>query len=400
MEENASVSQIRNEVYQPEISAGLVILLAFTSAVIAAGSYLIQPILPIIGQTLALKEWTGVAVSLGQIGFCFGLIFIVPLGDIIENRLLILTLLIGSIIAFVVSAITTNFIFFLIACFSIGVMSTTVQILIPLAAFWAPPQKHGQIIGIITSGLLIGMLLSRPLSSFFTYFFGWRSLYLTVSLLILFITMLLFYFLPQRQPSSLCTSYGNLLSSLGTILKNTPRLRILAICQTFLFCAFSLFWTTVPFELSHSYGLNQLNIGLFTLIGVGGALSSFFAGRIKSHLNSFKILATVIVGISFLVMSGSTSLLLLIIAAFAIDAAVQLNHLLTQRAIIAISPEKASRLNGLYVASFFIGGSCGSAIAIPLFQNFGWSTVALIGFILAMAALIFNMIILLRKNHS
>lgn len=386
-----------DEIKMPGISFGVLFLLTFTIALLSAGSYLIQPILPVIGQALALKEWTGLTVSLGQIGFCFGLIFIAPLGDLIENRKLILSLLFGSMIAFAVSAITTSPVFFLVACFLIGAMSTTVQILIPFAAFCATREKQGQIIGLLTSGLLMGILLSRPLSSVVTYYLGWRALYSIISILILLISMLLFYFLPKRQPLSECKSYGNLLASLGTILKNTPKLRVLAICQTFLFCAFSLFWASVPFELAHFYGFNQLDIGLFALIGVGGAVSSLFAGKIRVHLSFFRVLAAVIAGASFLAM-GSTNLMLLFVAAFAMDAAVQLSHLLTQRLIIAISPEKATRFNALYVATFFIGGSIGSAIAIPLYLNFGWRVIASIGFTLAMATLTFNMIYFLRKQ--
>lgn len=371
------------------ITSGLVFLLALTCSLIAAGSYLVQPVLPIIGAELALGGLTGLAVTLTQIGFCLGLILIAPLGDLIENRSLVLFILACSTVSLACAGLAKTGFFFLIACFFIGITATTVQILIPMAAYLVDPEARGRVMGSITSGLLLGVMLARPISSLVTYAFGWRDMFFAVSACVLGVTFLLFNFLPKRHPQS-GHAYKEILTSLWTILKETPQLRALALCQAFLFSSFSLFWTAIPFELISDYGFNQRDIGLFALVGAGGAFSSFFAGRIKSNSRQLtaRVIAIVCVGTTFATISSSSSIWVLILAAILIDAAVQLNHVLTQRAVVAISPTKVSRLNGLYATTIFIGGSCGSALALPLFSNFGWSGVAMTGVGLAIASLL------------
>lgn len=392
MEETTSLPESRTVLVEPakvDMRSGMVFLLALTCSLIAAGSYLVQPILPIIGTELALGRWTGLAVTLTQVGFCLGLILIAPLGDLIENRALILFLLVGSVVALSFAGFATSASAFFIACFFIGVTSTTVQILIPMAAYLVSPESRGRVMGSITSGLLFGIMFSRPLSSFITYAFGWREMYVAVSVGVFSIAFLLFYFLPKRKPQSGPT-YQGILTSLWSILSETPQLRMLALCQACLFSAFSLFWTAVPFQLVAHYGFNQRDIGIFAFVGAGGALSSFFAGRIKdmSLQRVVRVLAIVLVGATFAAMGSNHSIWLLTFAAVIIDAAVQLNHVLTQRAVVSISPTKVSRLNSLYATTLFIGGSMGSAMAMPIFSQFGWSGVAMVGLFLSIGSLL------------
>ncbi len=370
-----------------QLTRGVVLLLALTCSFIAAGSYLAQPILPIIQTDLGLGNWSGLAVTLTQIGFCFGLILIAPLGDLLENRKLVLCLISGSVLALASVGFAPNTPCFLMACFCIGLAATTVQILIPMAAYLVVPEARGRVMGSITSGLLLGVMLARPLSSMLSYSFGWRTMYLTVSGAIAIVTLLLFYFLPSRQPQT-NQSYPAILGSLWSILKETPALRMLACCQASLFAAFSLFWTAVPFELVAHYGLNQWDVGLFALVGAGGALSSFGAGRIKNNSRQrlVRTLAITCTIALFMAIGSYPSLGVLIIAAIGIDAAVQFNHVLTQRAVVAISPTKVSRLNGLYAATLFVGGSIGSIMAIPLLSNGGWGSVAMGGLSLSIMA--------------
>jgi predicted MFS family arabinose efflux permease len=382
----------RTSALEPEktgSSSGLVFLLALTCSLIAAGSYLVQPILPLIGTELHLGGWSGLAVTLTQLGFCLGLILIAPLGDLIENRSLVLFILAGSTFSLTCAGLATGSVFFFAACFFIGLTATAVQIVIPMAAYLVDPETRGRVMGSITSGLLLGVMLSRPISSLVTYTFGWRAMFFAVSTCVLSINILLIYLLPQRKPQSGQT-YPAILSSLWTIMKETPRLRSLACCQAFLFSSFSLFWTAVPFELVSHYGLNQRDIGFFALVGAGGALSSFFAGRIQDNTKQLaaRLGAIVTVGVTFTLISSSSSLWILILSALLIDAAVQLNHVLTQRAVVAISPTKVGRLNSLYATTIFIGASCGSALALPLFAHFGWIGVSMTGVGLAIGALV------------
>jgi predicted MFS family arabinose efflux permease len=369
------------------LSSGLILLLATTCAMVAAGSYFSQPLLPVLGPEMGLGSSTGLIVSLTQIGFCAGLVLVAPLGDLIENRRLVLIMLSGSVAALTLAAFAKTGAMLLASSLLIGFSATSVQVLVPLAAQMARPQERGRVMGKVTSGLLFGALLARPIASSVTFHFGWRALFGGAALAVGAVALLLSRALPERRPQT-SARYGALLLSLWKLPAAHPLLMSRALTQAMLFGAFSLFWTAVPFELTQHYGLTQQGIALFAVAGAGGALSAIFAGRLADRGWAVPAsgIAILVVGVAFAVAGTGGSLWLLGAAAIVLDAGVQCNHVLSQKAVVSMAPAMGSRLNSLYVTTFIVGGAVGSSAAAPLVAS-GWRMVAGAGAVAAFVAL-------------
>eukprot|EP01034_Spumella_vulgaris_P043894 gene43894-54542_t len=264
----------------PGISSGMVLLLATATGLIVANLYYAQPLVGPISLATGLSPGAaGLIVTLTQIGYCLGMIFIVPLGDLQENRRLIVSCLAATSAALLVAASTSNAALFLAAALCIGLGSVAAQVVVPFAAHLAPPQMRGQIVGKVVSGLLMGIMLARPVSSLVTDALNWHAIFVLSAIGTALLALLLHRKLPKRQPVS-AMSYRALLGSLWQLLRTTPVLRRRAAYQACMFGAFSLFWTTVPLVLAAPYfGLSQTGIAIFALAGVAGAIVSPYAGR-------------------------------------------------------------------------------------------------------------------------
>jgi len=376
------------------VSAGLMLLLAAAAGLIAANIYYTQPLIGPISASLGLApSAAGLIVTVTQIGFGTGLLMIVPLGDIIENRRLVLTMLGALTVALTAAAFMTSAALFLVAAGCIGLCAVTVQILLPYAAHLAPEATRGRVVGNIMSGLMLGIMLARPVASFITDFFGWHAVFGTSALAMVGLAIVLRLAMPPRQPSG-AQSYGALLGSLGGLLLRTPVLQRRALYHAFLFGTFSLFWTTVPLLLSGVFHLSQSGIALFALAGVAGVVSAPIAGYVadRGHSRPATGLAMATVAISFGISrfgdTGSViSLGLLVASAILLDFGMTANLVLGQRAIFSLGPAVRSRLNGLYMAIFFCGGAIGSAVGGWAYAQGGWGLTAWIGLALPVAAL-------------
>lgn len=369
------------------LSGGLVFLLAATCAMVAAGSYFSQPLLPVLGPEMGLGSSAGLVVSLTQIGFCAGLVLVAPLGDLIENRRLVLTMLSGSVLALTLAAFARTGAMLLTSSVLIGFSATSVQVLVPLAAQMARPEERGRVMGKVTSGLLFGALLARPVASSVAFHFGWRALFGGAAIAVGIVALLLSRALPERKPPAKAR-YGELLLSLWKLPAAHPSLLPRAAAQALLFGCFSLFWTAVPFELTRHYGLTQEGIAVFAVAGAGGALSAIFAGRIadKGWAVPASGIAIVTVAAACMLARVTGSVWVLGLAAIALDAGVQCNHVLSQKAVVSMAPAMGSRLNSLYVTTFIIGGALGSSVAAPLIDR-GWQLVATGGALAALVSL-------------
>jgi predicted MFS family arabinose efflux permease len=370
-------------------------LFAIACGLIVANLYYGQPLVGPIAAELGLSPAAaGLLVTLTQIGYGLGLLFIVPLGDIVENRRLVLTLIISCALALLSAAMVRSAPVFLAAAAAIGFTSVTVQILVPWSAHMASEANRGRVVGNVMSGLLMGIMLARPVASFIASLWGWHAIYLLSAAVMAALAVLLLFILPSRRPEAKLP-YSKLLASLWWLARTQPVLQRRALDQACLFGAFSLFWTTVPLFLSSpAFGLSQRGIALFALAGVAGAIAAPISGRLadRGQSRAVSIVAMLMVAGGFLIslvaQDGSTlSLALLTIAAIVLDFGVTANLITGQRAIFALGAEYRSRLNGLYMASFFMGGAACSALGAWAYAHGGWMLACWAGLALPVVAL-------------
>jgi predicted MFS family arabinose efflux permease len=377
---------------QKPVSAGMTFLLATACGLTAANIYYAQPLISLIAPSVGLGETAAsLIVTITQLGYCAGLILLVPLGDLVENRALTIWTLFGAVVALLAAALAPTAAAFLTAALFIGLASVAAQMLVPIAAHLSPDATRGRTIGNVMSGLLIGIMLARPVSSLIAHSFGWRAVFLASALAIAILAFALGRLLPRRRPK-VDHGYFSLIASLWALLRDTPVLRRRAAYQALLFAGFSLYWTAVPLELAGpTFGLSQRGIALFALAGAGGALSAPVAGRIadRGWGRASTGLSMVVVAIAFLLarIGGEGSMLALLAAGVALDAGVQGNQVVSQRIIYALGEEARSRLNGLYIAMFFVGGAVGSSIASLAYALGGWERISWIGLAFPLAAL-------------
>ncbi len=375
----------------------IVLLLAASCALIVANIYYAQPLAGPISASLGLSpSAAGLIVTMTQIGYGAGLLLIVPLGDLVENRRLILGVVALVTVALVGAGLAPAAPLFLIAALFIGLGSVAVQILVPFAAHLAPEDHRGRVVGNVMSGLMLGIMLSRPVASFVTQVSSWHVVFFASACIMVLLSIVLYRALPLRRPVHRL-SYGGLLASMGHLVRTTPILRRRALYQACLFAAFSLFWTTTPLLLAGPlYRLSQAGIALFALAGVAGAVAAPIAGRVadRGWSRPASGVAMLLVGLSFglghLGAPGSPLALgSLVAAAILLDFGVTANLVLGQRAIFALGAEYRSRLNGLFMAFFFGGGALGSAIGGWAFAREGWVLTSWIGIALPALALLY-----------
>jgi predicted MFS family arabinose efflux permease len=338
----------------------------------------------------------GLIVTVTQLGYGAGLLLVVPLGDLVENRHLVVGITSLGALALLAAAFATHPLPFLIAGLCIGFGSVAVQILIPYAGHLAPPEIRGRVVGNVTTGLMIGVLLSRPASSFIAAASSWHAVYKVSACGMILLALVLHRMLPQRYPTARL-GYGQLLASMMHMARTNVVLRRRALYQAALFGVFSMFWTTTPLLLAGpAFHLTQRGIAMFALAGVAGAISAPLAGRVADRGWTRPATAAVMLltasgfALTRLVDFGSTlSMAVLVIAAIAIDFGVQANVVLGYRTLFAQGAESRSRLNGLYMTTFFLAGAAGSAIGGWAYANGGWAWVSWIGIALPLAALIY-----------
>ncbi|WP_407944526.1 MFS transporter [Paenibacillus xylanivorans] len=384
---------MQNEVKAKPVPSWLILLLAAACGLVAANLYYAQTVVGPISVTTGLSSAAaGLIVTLTQIGYVIGLLFIVPLSDIVENKRLVTFFLIILVVGLIAAAFSSHAVLFLTASLVIGISSVVAQILVPYATYLTSEEQRGRVVGNVMSGLLLGIMLARPVASFITSLLGWQAVFVFSAIIIVLLTLLLSRALPARQPQP-AMKYGQLILSLGTLLKTFPLLRRRALYQASLFGAFSLFWTTVPLQLANEYGMSQQGIAWFALAGVGGAIAAPIAGRwadkglTRILTGVAMIIAVASFGLAYLFQGHSTAtLILLVIVAITLDMAVSGNLVLGQRIIYSLS-EARGRVNGIFMSIFFVGGAIGSSLGSWSYAHGGWSLTTLIGLIMPLLAL-------------
>ncbi|WP_088344685.1 MFS transporter [Bacillus cereus] len=380
-----------------EISSGLIILLATACGIIVANLYYAQPLIGVISNEIGLSNSSaGLIVTLTQIGYVVGLLFLVPLGDIVENKKLILILLFSSAFALIYMVFVKSATLLLTASFFIGLGSVAAQVLVPLVSYLSSENVRGRVVGNVMSGLLLGIMLARPISSLVAGMWGWNAIFALSATVIIVLAFVLSKVLPTRKPKAK-TNYTTLLNSMWQLLRTTPILRRRAIYHACVFGAFSLFWTTVPLLLSSpAFHFSQTAIALYALVGITGAIAAPIGGRLADlgWTRPATGIALTVVIISLLLpliiqSSSPIGIAVLVIAAILLDMGVSANLVLSQRLIFSLSPEIRSRLNGLFMAIFFLGGAVGSFIGGWAYALGGWNLTLWIGIAFPTIALLY-----------
>ncbi|SON57067.1 MFS transporter, aromatic acid:H+ symporter (AAHS) family [Hartmannibacter diazotrophicus] len=379
------------------ISALASFVMAAACGLIAANLYYSQPLAGPIAESIGLPvEATGLIVTLGQIGYGVGLLLVVPLADLLENRRLILTMIGIVTLSLVAAGLSSSPGPFLAASLAIGMSSVAVQMIVPFAAHLAPEASRGRVVGNVMSGLMIGIMLARPAASFIARVSSWHVVFFVSAAAMIGLATVLARTLPDRHPETRL-SYARLLGSMGTLVRTHPVLRRRAGYQAFQFAAFSLFWTVTPLYLAGpAYGLTQAGIALFALAGVAGAIASPIAGRLADRDlgRPATAMGLLSVAVSFLIShfaeeGSALALGLLTFAAILLDFGVTTTLVIGQRAIYSLGAHLRARLNGIYMATFFTGGAIGSAVGAWAYATGGWMTASMLGLALPVLALVY-----------
>jgi predicted MFS family arabinose efflux permease len=386
-----------NNLTKQSVPVWITLLLAISCGLIVANVYYSQLLVGPISKTIGIPAHAaGLIVTLTQIGYGTGLLFLTPLGDIIENRRLVVITLLATSLALLTAGLARNAVLFLAASLFIGLGSVSTQILVPYAAHMSPDEIQGRTVGNVMSGLLLGIVLARPVSSVVSDLFGWPVIFGSSAVAMLILALVMALILPPRKPT-VNLQYIDLLRSMWHLLKTTPVLQRRAAYHACVFATFSVFWTTVPLLLSSNlFNFTQSQIALFALVGVSGAIAAPVAGRVadRGWIRPATWVVLIIVIISMLLpliinISSPFYLAALIATAVLLDIGVFANQVLGQRAILALGAEVRGRMNGLYMALFFAGGAVGSSVGGWAYASRGWATAILIGLMFTVIALLY-----------
>lgn len=364
--------------------------MAIACGMSVANGYYNQPLLAQIERSLDISvQQVGLMPMFTQIGIAIGVFLLVPLGDLVESRRLMMIMLCANAGALVAVALAPSLNWLIVSSLVMGITTVVPYLIPPFAAHLAAPQERGKVVGMITSGIFFGILLARTVSGFVGAAFGWRSMYAIASGLMIFLAIILLRFLPTSQPSSRM-SYPQLIRSLWELVTQQPLLRQAAIVQAMLFGTFNAFWTTLIFLLeSPSYHYGSQVAGLFGLIGVIGAMAAPLVGRLADRKGP-----RLAVGIAIAITLASWvvlwlfgyQLLGLIVGVILLDLGVQAGHVSNQALIYSLLPEARSRLNTVYVVLAFVGAAIGSSLAAYSWSVWQWQGVSILSLFMVFVA--------------
>jgi len=366
--------------------------MALTCGLVVANIYYNQPLLAAIGRTFGIADSQASLVATAtQVGYTLGMLLVVPLGDMLERKRLMLWLLAGAAGCLALAAEAPTFSVLAGASVLLGVCSAVPQLLLPMAAHLAPEADRGRIVGRIMSGLLIGILASRTVSGYVGAHLGWRMMFGIGAGIMVVLGGLLAWRLPQDRPT-FQGSYAALLGSLRDLVREQPQLRRAALVGGLLFASFSVFWTTLAFFLeSPAYRYGSDVAGFFGLVGACGALAAPLAGKAADTRGAdYAIRVGLLLALaSFGVLGlGGYHLVGLVLGVILLDVGVQAAHISNQTNVFSLVPEARSRLNTVYMTGYFTGGSVGSVLGGLAWVHGGWTGVCVLGSVFVALALL------------
>ena len=377
--------------HRPPAVRSMVTVLAVAAGVSVGNLYLLQPLLPSVARAFAASpRAVGVVSMLTQVGYGLGMFLFVPLGDVVERRRLMLVLLGLVVVALLGVSVAPDVPILAAASLAVGLTTVVPQLAVPLAAHVAPPEERGRAVGTVMGGLLIGILLARTVSGFLGAHLGWRAVYVVAAGLMLALAAALRALLP-RSPADARMPYPALLASLFTLAREEAVLREASVLGALGFAAFSVFWSTLAFFLEARYGLGPDAAGLFGILGAAGALSAPLLGRLADRVspraNAGGSLLVGLAGFVLFAVAGE-HLWGLVGGVLLLDVGVQGNHVSNLARVHARRGEARSRMNTVYMVTYFAGGALGTAVGTWAWTAYRWGGVCGAGSAFLGAALV------------
>ncbi|MEO6125037.1 MAG: MFS transporter [Ilumatobacteraceae bacterium] len=375
---------------QQPTSSGLerrmVLTLAASTGIAAANLYYAQPLLHTIAEKFGASVGSaGLIVTASQIGYATGLALLVPAGDLLDRKRLVPMLLIAAAVLLGVAAVAPTLGVLIGAMALVGLCVVVAQILVPLAAELASDGERGKVVGTVMTGLLLGILLARTVAGVVAGIAGWRSVFVLGAVMTAVLAVILRTQLPDERPRQ-AMRYGEIMRSMVQIARTQPELRRSALLGSLAFATFSVFWTTIAFLLSEQpFDYSDSAIGLLGLVGAAGALCATMAGRFadRGKANIGRVMAsTAITGSFGLLWLGRTSIVLIVVGVLVLDIGVQGVQVLNQSTVYELVPGARSRINGVYMTAYFVGGALGSAGGAFAYEQGGWRGVCGLGAVL------------------
>lgn len=368
----------------------VIFAMAAATGIAVASLYYNQPMLALIGQQFSGDWGLSWIPSATQLGYALGLFLLVPLGDLLERRRLITMQFAGLALALVIATVSPNAATLVAASLLVGLGATVAQQVVPLAAHLATPERQGAVVGVVMSGLLCGVLLSRTLAGLVATHVGWRAMFALAVPMALVTGVVMRLILPRSKTSSTSEMhYFALLGSMSSLWRDLPALRQAALTQASLFAAFSTFWTVLAFHLATPrFGLGADAAGLFGIFGAAGILAAPIAGRLADRIGPQRIVrfAATVALLSWLVLASWHSLAGLAVGVILLDFGMQGALISNQALVYQLKPEARSRLNTLFMGTMFLGGAFGSAAALAAWHAGGWRLVSVLGMGFGVAA--------------
>lgn len=368
----------------------------------AGANYYSQPLIHSIQQYFSVSQsQAALTVTFAQVSYALGLLFIVPMGDVVNKTKFIPLLMSLCAAGLFISAFSVNLPMLWVGTIMAGLFSVAAQVLIPLATMTVQPEKTGEVVGFLMSGLLVGILLSTSLAGLFSNLFHWKVIYIVSGILMLFLAFALKSRLPYVMKMKL--NYGQVFVSMGQLLKQEKRLVLRALTGGFAFAAVSILYSTIALLLSSAHQLPDLFIGMVTLVGIYGALSTQYIGKYadQGFTNQLTWMGCGLFILSWIFFYFGQLYLFSYILGFAlIQLALALVHTSNQSIIFRLRPDAKSRINAIYMTAYFTGGACGSALGIFAWNHGGWTMTCFAGIGLVLACMIFSLLDLLLTRKS
>lgn len=370
-------------------------VMTVTTGLVVANMYYNQPLLGDIANTYHISSGKAGQVSMiTQIGYAVGMLLIAPLADMYKRKKLMLYNFWLVIAALVAAGAAPNIHILMIASFFIGAFSLIPQLLVAMTAHLAHPAERGKKIGVVMTGLLTGILLSRTVSGFIGAHYGWRAVFYIAAGIMVVMWLIMIFTIPEVEPDYK-GNYKSLMISLYHLVKNEPALRIASARGALCFACFSAFWTTLTFLLKQNFNEGSDIAGLFGLVGAFGAIAAGFMGRLSDRTDAFKLTAFTIflILVSYIIFIVSAySIPGLVVGVILLDVGMQATHISNQSLIYALNPDARNRINTIYMVSYFCGGAIGAYFASHVWNTWQWNGVCAIGIISSIIALVVHLV--------
>ncbi|MGW1743557.1 MFS transporter [Nocardia sp. NPDC001965] len=376
----------------PLVRPQLFAMMAICSGATVANVYLAQPLLTLFARDLgAGPSLAGLVVTCAQFGYAAGILFLVPLGDVRRRRPLLAVLLSATVLALLLAAVAPNLSMVAASAALVGGFTVIPQVLVPLAAELAPPQRRASVVAGVQIGLMTGIIGSRVIGGAVGEMLGWRAVYLLAAVLTAASGLLTVTLVPRESARTNVIGYGRLLASLPRLLHDEPALRQSCLLHATLFGAYTVTWTSLVLVLTHEpYHFSTATAGLFGVLGLAGAFAAPWAGRFIDRRGALPIITAALV--LTLVSAGAyalgrTGLAFMVVAIAAVNVAVQWSQIANQARIFSYLPNARSRANTVYMVAVFLSGAICAALAGACYAAFGWSGVCGLQAVLAIVGL-------------